>query len=68
VSREIREALAEPDSTVRRWLLELVELEYLAVAEAGAKGAGRTTRYRILDLAPKADLRLGLLSPEELRV
>jgi len=65
--REIREALAEPDSTVRRWLSELVELEYLAVAEAGAKGAGRTTRYRIVERAPRADVTLGLLSPQDLR-
>src|SRR5262249_45958239 len=31
--REIREALAVPDSTVRRWLAELVDLEYLVASE-----------------------------------
>src|SRR3990172_8423205 len=45
--REIREALALPDSTVRRWLSDLVELEYLAISEAGSQGAGRLTRYRL---------------------
>ncbi len=63
--REIREALQLPDSTVRRWLLELVELEYLAVVEAGAQGSGRQTRYRLVE-RPWADVRLGLLSPEDL--
>ena len=28
---------------------ELVELEYLAVAEAGGEGAGKATRYRVID-------------------
>ncbi len=42
--REIREALGVPDSTVRRWLSELVELEYLAVAEEGRQGAGQDRR------------------------
>jgi DNA primase len=63
--REIREALAMPDSTVRRWLVDLVELEYLAQVEAGAKGAGKTSRYRLVALeAQRAPL--GLLTPEEL--
>jgi DNA-binding transcriptional ArsR family regulator len=65
--REIREALSEPDSTVRRWLSELVELEYLAVSEAGHKGQGKTTRYRVLDRGTKPQGLVGLLSPEELR-
>ena len=65
--REIREALAVPDSTARRWLSDLVELEYLAVVEAGRQGAGKTTRYRLTDRGPKPDLMLGLLSPEDLR-
>jgi 5S rRNA maturation endonuclease (ribonuclease M5) len=65
--REVRETLSEPDSTVRRWLAELVELEYLAVAEAGRQGQGKTTRYSIVEQAA-APVRLeGLLSPEELR-
>jgi DNA primase catalytic core len=63
--REIREALAMPDSTVRGWLSELVELEYLE-AEASRGGAGKATRYRLTDRGPRTDLVLGLLSPEEL--
>jgi len=65
--REIREALQVPDSTVRRWLSELVELEYLAQAEASKGGAGKTTRYRLVEQAPKSDVVLGLLTPEDLR-
>jgi DNA primase len=66
--REIREALNLPDSTVRRWLADLVELEYLNVVEAGAKGAGRTSRYRLLDRADEnTPAQLGLLTPDELR-
>ena len=63
--REIREALQVPDSTVRHWLSELVELEYLEV-ESSKGGAGRGTRYRVSGRAPRRDLVLGLLSPEEL--
>jgi DNA-binding transcriptional ArsR family regulator len=65
--REVREALGVPDSTVRRWLSELVELEYVAVAEEGRQGAGKTTRYRLVERGPRNDIVLGLLSPEELR-
>jgi DNA primase len=65
--REIREALGVPDSTVRRWLAELVELEYLGVAEEGRQGAGKTTRYRLVERGPRTDVVLGLLSPEALR-
>jgi len=65
--REIREALGVPDSTVRRWLAELVELEYLGVAEEGRQGAGKTTRYRLVERGPRSDVVLGLLSPEQLR-
>ena len=65
--REIREALKEADSTVRGWLHTLVELEYLAVVEAGGKGAGKTARYRALDRQGQRDVRLGLLTPDELR-
>jgi hypothetical protein len=63
--REIREALAMPDSTVRRWLSDLVELEYLTQVEAGAKGAGKTSRYRLVPLETQR-APLGLLSPEAL--
>jgi hypothetical protein len=52
---------------VRRWLADLVELEYLGVAEVGRQGAGKTTRYRLLERGPRRDLALGLLSPEQLR-
>jgi DNA primase catalytic core len=64
--REIREALSMPDSTVRRWLADLVELEYLAQVEAGAKGAGKTSRYRLVPLETQRNAPLGLLSPEDL--
>jgi len=64
--REIREALALPDSTVRHWLSELVELEYLE-AEASKGGAGKATRYRLTEHGPREDLILGLLAPEDLR-
>jgi DNA-binding transcriptional ArsR family regulator len=64
--REIREALAEPDSTVRRWLAELVELEYLEL-EASKGGQGKSARYRLADRAPREALLVGLLAPGELR-
>jgi DNA-binding IclR family transcriptional regulator len=64
--REIREALAEPDSTVRRWLSELVELEYLAQVEASKSGAGKSTRYRVIEREAKRELVLGLLAPQDL--
>ena len=65
--REIREALKEADSTVRRWLADLVELEYLAIVEAGGKGAGKTARYRVAERQAERDVRLGLLTPDELK-
>jgi hypothetical protein len=65
--REIREALSESDSTVRRWLADLVELEYLAVVEAGGKGAGKAARYRALPRQGERNVTLGLLTPDELR-
>jgi DNA primase catalytic core len=64
--RQIREALSLPDSTVRHWLSELVELEYLEV-EASKGGAGKGTRYRLTARGPREQLVLGLLSPKELR-
>jgi DNA primase len=63
--REIREALGVPDSTVRGWLQELVELEYLEV-EASRGGAGKATRYRLTDRGPLAPGAAGLLTPQEL--
>jgi predicted ArsR family transcriptional regulator len=65
--REIREALGVPDSTVRRWLSELVELEYLTASEGGKGGAGKTTRYRLVAREAKGEPILGLLTPDELR-
>jgi 5S rRNA maturation endonuclease (ribonuclease M5) len=65
--REIREALAMPDSTVRRWLSDLVELEYLAQVEASKGGAGKTSRYHLVPLETHRT-PLGLLSPEDLAV
>jgi DNA primase/DNA-binding transcriptional ArsR family regulator len=63
--REIREALGVPDSTVRRWLSELVELEYL---EADGGKQGKAARYVVTARAPKQELVPGLLSPEGLRL
>jgi DNA primase len=63
--REIREAMNVPDSTVRGWLAELVELEYLE-AEASRGGAGKATRYRVTGRGPQLDATPGLLSPEQL--
>jgi predicted HTH transcriptional regulator len=64
--REIREALSIPDSTVRRWLGELVELEYLVQVEASKGGQGKTTRYRLAEREPHQQPVVGLLSPAEL--
>jgi DNA primase catalytic core len=64
--REIREGLGVPDSTVRRWLADLVELEHLTASEGGKGGAGKTTRYQLVPREAKSELVLGLLSPAEL--
>jgi DNA-binding transcriptional ArsR family regulator len=64
--REIREGLGVPDSTVRRWLADLVELEYLTASEGGKGGAGKTTRYQLVPREAKSELVLGLLTPAEL--
>jgi DNA primase catalytic core len=64
--RDLRERLSVPDSTVRRWLAELVELEYLEVVESGRRG-GKATQYRLAARGPKEELFQGLLSPDELR-
>ena len=63
--RELREALNVPDSTLRGWLQELVELEYLE-AEASRGGAGKATRYRVSEHGPRPGVTLGLLAPSEL--
>jgi DNA-binding transcriptional ArsR family regulator len=63
--REIREALDVPDSTVRRWLAELVELEYLE-ADVTKGGQGKSARYRLAESAPRQSVVLGLLTPEDL--
>jgi 5S rRNA maturation endonuclease (ribonuclease M5) len=65
--REIREALAVPDSTVRRWLNDLAELEYVSVLDPSKAGQGKTARYRVLEHEPRPTELAGLLSPEELR-
>jgi len=65
--REIREALAVPDSTVRRWLCDLVELEYLSLAGEGSKsGQGKSVRYRVWGQKPVSGAVAGLLTPGEL--
>ena len=64
--REIREALAVPDSTARRWLNDLVELEYLVQAEPSRGGQGKTTRYGVVDREPNHELVIGLLTPADL--
>ncbi|MCU0293264.1 MAG: CHC2 zinc finger domain-containing protein [Thermoanaerobaculaceae bacterium] len=64
--RQIREALQVPDSTVRRWLGELVELEYLATVGCEGKTQGKTVRYRPLEQAQGPAEIAGLLTPAEL--
>jgi len=64
--REIRESLAVPDSTLRRWLGELVDFEYLALVGGDGKGQGKTARYLSVDREPREHEVLGLLSPAEL--
>ena len=64
--REIREALNVPDATVRRWLQDLVELEYLAPTETSKGGQGRSTRYRLATSDSRHETAAGLLTPAEL--
>jgi hypothetical protein len=54
---------------VRRWLAELVELEYLAVVggENGKAGQGKALRYKPAERPAAACDLAGLLSPAELR-
>jgi len=63
--REIREALGLADSTVRGWLAELVELEYITAVDGG--GRGKAVRYSLTERGPREELVLGLLKPKELR-
>jgi hypothetical protein len=51
---------------VRRWLQDLVELEYLVQAEQSKGGAGKTTRYRLVSRETQRNVPLGLLTPKEL--
>jgi hypothetical protein len=66
--REIREALRVPDSTVRRWLQDLVDFEYLALVQTDGErgGQGKAVRYRLLDREPQENELGGLLTPREL--
>ncbi len=66
--REIREALHVPDSTVRRWLQDLVDFEYLGLVqmEGERNGQGKAVRYRLLEREPQESAVAGLLSPAEL--
>jgi uncharacterized membrane protein len=68
--REVREALHVPDSTVRRWLQDLVDFEYLGLVQTdGEKGSqGKTVRYRLLEREAWESEVLGLLTPAELRL
>jgi hypothetical protein len=64
LTREIRERTGLPQHVVKRYLAELVELEYLA-ASHGVRGAASS--YRLVDLPEKKDGRIvGLLLLEEL--
>jgi DNA primase len=64
--REIREALHVPDSTVRRWLSDLVEFEYLALVGDSKTAQGRTARYQLVSRELNEADVLGLLTPAEL--
>jgi DNA primase len=66
--REVRESLRVPDSTVRRWLQDLVDYEYLGLAQAEGdrNGQGKAVRYRLLDREPQESDVAGLLTPGEL--
>ena len=61
---QIRDRTKLEQHTVRRYLAELVELEYMGVAK-GVRGAAAS--YRLVDLPEKQGGRIpGLLLPEEL--
>lgn len=64
--RDIREALNAPDSTIRRWLAELVDYEYVFVLQPDRAGQGKAVRYRLHEREPKVRELKGLLSPEAL--
>jgi hypothetical protein len=51
---------------VRRWLADLVDLEYLALVGDGKTAQGRTARYQIASRELGAAQVSGLLTPAEL--
>jgi hypothetical protein len=61
--RALRERLQCPDSSLRIWLAELVNLEYL---EKDCAGVGKTARYRAVARPTSTALVLGLRTPAEL--
>ena len=61
--RDARLATALPDHTVKRWLTDLEELEYVA---AQTSGKGRTAVYRLAGAAEAERVIAGLLAPQEL--
>lgn len=61
--RALRERLQCPDSSLRTWLTELVNLEYV---EMDCAGVGRTARYRVVARPTSTTLVLGLRTPDEL--
>jgi DNA primase len=64
LGRQLRDRTSLPHHTIKRYLAELVELEYLAVTR-GVRGA--TNAYRLVDLPEKEGGRIpGLLLPAEL--
>jgi hypothetical protein len=64
MARQIRERTLLPQHQVKRGLLELVDLEYLAITRGKN---GTANGYRVIDLPRRVALRMeGLLTPEEL--
>ena len=64
--REIREALAVPDSTVRRWLGRARRARVPRSGGARAAAPARPRATASTDRGPRRDLVLGLSAPEEL--
>jgi hypothetical protein len=61
--RQVRESLQLPDTTVRRWLRELVDLEYLKPERP--RPGEKSTAYTI-DSTTTTEGSSGLLTPDEL--